>query len=431
MSGKEPMKAPEQRLGESTRRTTCRFCDGTDLTTVLDFGNVPLAGAFLTQAGIAGEKRYPLQLQFCRRCTLVQVGDVIPKETLFQQNYFFHSSAIKTLVDHFQRLAQEIHRTMNRDGRCFVVEIGCNDGVLLKPLLSLGVKCVGVDPARNVLEASGLPAQMLVNDFFTTAVASRIKERNGAARVVVSSYSFGHIDDMVEVMEGVRALLADDGVFIFEIYYLGIMLDELQYDMIYHEHMSYYTLLSLGRFLERFGMEIFDLQRDPLRAGTIRFHARKRRAVNGAVSEAVVALRKYEAERRLDRLETYVAFGDRVEASKRQLMTLLDRLKQEGRRIVGYGASGRASTIMNYCQIGSRHLEYVVDDAPAKHGMYTPGTHLLIRPWSAVEEGPGRPEFALLFAWSFIEEVRSKRSGFLESGGRFIVPLPEVRVVAG
>jgi predicted TPR repeat methyltransferase len=425
------MRAPEQRLGESTRRTTCRFCEGTDLTTVLDFGNVPLAGAFLTEGQIAEEKRYPLQLQFCRRCTLVQVSDVIPKETLFQQNYFFHSSAIKTLVDHFQRLAREIHQTLNQDGRCLVVEIGCNDGVLLKPLLSLGVRCVGVDPATNVLEASGLPKDMLVNDFFTTAVASGISEKQGRARAIVSSYSFGHIDDMVEVMEGVDTLLADDGVFIFEIYYLGIMLDELQYDMIYHEHMSYYTLLSLGRFLERFGMEIFDLKRDPLRAGTIRFHARKTRSGNGPISEAVVALREYEAQRGLDRLETYVAFSDRVEASRKQLMTLLDRLKQEGRKIIGYGASGRASTIMNYCEIDSRHLEYVVDDAPAKHGMYTPGTHLPIRPWSAVEEGPGRPDFALLFAWSFIEEVRAKRRRFLESGGRFIVPLPEVRVVAG
>jgi methylation protein EvaC len=425
------MRAAEQRLGESTRRTTCRFCEGKDLATVLDFGNVPLAGAFLTKGQIPEEKRYPLQLQFCRRCTLVQVGDVIPKETLFQQNYFFHSSAIKTLVDHFQRLAREIHRTLDQDGRCFVVEIGCNDGVLLKPLLSLGVKCVGVDPATNVLEASGLPKHVLVNDFFTTAVASRIKEKHGPARAIVSSYSFGHIDDMTEVMEGVRTLLAEDGVFIFEIYYLGIMLDELQYDMIYHEHMSYYSLLSLSSFLGRFGMEIFDLQRDPLRAGTIRFHARKTRSGRGPISEAVVALRKYEAQRGLDRLETYVAFGDRVKASKTQLVTLLDRLKQEGRRIIGYGASGRASTIMSYCEIDSRHLEYVVDDAPAKHGMYTPGSHLLVRPWSAVEEGPGRPDFALLFAWSFIEEVRSKRSRFLESGGRFIVPLPEVRVVGG
>src|SRR2546421_2130411 len=162
------MRDPEQRLGESTRRKTCRFCEGTDLVTVLDFGTVPLAGAFLTEGQIREEKRYPLQLQFCRRCTLVQVSDVIPKEILFQQNYFFHSSAIRTLVDHFQRLAREIHQTFNLDGRRLVVEIGCNDGVLLKPLLSLGVKCVGVDPATNVLKASGLPENMLVNDFFTT-----------------------------------------------------------------------------------------------------------------------------------------------------------------------------------------------------------------------------------------------------------------------
>lgn len=413
--------------GEFVRHDTCRLCQSRNLYKFLDFGDVPLAGAFLTREQFVDEKFYPLEVNFCRNCTLAQVNNAVSGDVLFK-NYFYFSSAIKTLVEHFQDFAQELAERFAKPGKSFTVEIGCNDGVFLKPMLALGMDCAGVDPATNVVQASGLPPSRIVNDFFTEKVAGRIGKERGQADAIVSSFSFAHIDDMIEVMKGIDALLKNDGVFIFEVYYLGIIVDELQYDMIYHEHMSYYNLTCLMKFFERFGMEIFDAKRIPLRAGTIRFYARRIGRRPEPISQSVRDLLKHEQERKLDSLSALQDFARKVEGTKTQLLELLEKLKLEKKTIIGYGASGRATTIMNYCGIDARYLDYVVDDAPAKHGLFTPGTHVPIKPWPAAESGP-RPDYALIFAWSFIDEVKKKRIDYLRQGGKFIVPLPEVTVV--
>lgn len=419
-------QAIQRPLGEFVRHTRCRFCRGSRLVKFLDFGEVPLAGAFLRPQDAAAEKFYPLALHFCSDCTLVQVTDAVPVQTLFS-NYFYFSSAIGSLVEHFTELAREVAQCFAPPGRSLAVEIGCNDGVLLKPLRALGVNALGVDPAVNVVRASGLPPSVIINDCFTQRIARQIRAEHGRADAILSSFSFAHIDDMHQVMNGVRDLLKDDGVFIFEVYYLGIMLDEMQYDMIYHEHMSYYSLLSLSNFFERFGMEIFDVRRSPLRAGTMRFYARVKGGGDKPISPAVGQLLDYERGRRLQCADTYLGFGAKVAHTRRELLGLLDRLKSENRSIIGYGASGRATTIMTYCGIDRRYLDYVVDDAPAKHGFCTPGTHVPIRPWSAAQATP--PDYALLFAWSFADEVRKRRMDYLQAGGRFIIPLPEPKVI--
>jgi methylation protein EvaC len=420
-----PATLDSRRYGSFIRRTTCRFCLEPQLTKLLDFGSVPLAGGFLREDQLSDEKVYPLEVQFCENCTLVQVSNVVSPEVLFR-HYFYFSSAIQTLVRHFSDLAKEIVEQLPHPSEALVVEIGCNDGVFLKPLSALGVRCVGVDPATNVVQSSGLPASMIVNDCFTERVAGRIRSEHGRADMIVASYSFAHIDDMVDVMKGIQTILKPGGVFVFEVYYLGTMVDEMQYDMIYHEHMSYYTLTALQRFFGKFGMEIYDVRRMPLRAGTMRFYARWNMKSQPA-SRAVEELLAYERSRKLDRLETYLDFAKSVEGTKADLVSLLARLKGAGHTIVGYGASGRASTIMNYCGIDGRYLDYVVDDAPAKHGFYTPGTHLPIRPWSATDGKP--PDYVLVFAWSFIDEVKKRRADYLVHGGKFIVPLPQVRIV--
>jgi methylation protein EvaC len=423
------MDISQKAIGEFTRHTTCRFCQSPNMIKFLDFGDVPLAGAFLTREQFANEKFYPLEVQFCQACTLVQVNNAVPADVLFK-NYFYFSSAIQTLVTHFRDMASEIAERFCTKEQAFVVELGCNDGVLLKPLLELGVKCVGVDPATNVVQSSGLSASQIVNDYFTEKVARHIHKIHGQADVIVSSFSFAHIDDMVDVMRGVQELLKDDGVFIFEVYYLGIVIDEMQYDMIYHEHMSYYSLTALMKFFTRFDMEIFEVKHIPLRAGTIRFYSRKTGRRHETISPTVRELLAYEQNHGLDKLATYQQFAKRVEGTKLQLMGLLEELKREGKTLIGYGASGRATTIMNYCGIDTRHLDYVVDDAPAKHGLYTPGTHVPIKPWTATENPP-RPDYALIFAWSFIDEVKRRRMDYLQQGGKFIVPLPEVSIIGG
>lgn len=422
----------QKKIGQFTARTTCRFCDGSRLTKVLDFGPVPLAGGFLKPEEFASEEYFPLDLSFCEDCTLVQVSNAVPAEQLFRKHYFYFSSKIQTLVTHCAAFAQDVYeKFLKGKPDASVFEIGCNDGVMLRPFAKLGVKAVGMDPASNVVASVQQDGFTIHDDFFSRASAERVKAQHGQFDAITTSYSFAHIDDMRSVMDGVDALLKPDGVLVFEVYYLGTLVEELQYDMIYHEHMSYYSLSALRNFLAQWNMEIFDVYFTPgVRSGAARFYAQK--VVAGRrprpITDAVRALEQQEAARGYDRSATFRAYGDKVAKTRTDLITLLRDLKAQGKTVIGYGASGRGTTIMNYCGIGPEHLDYVVDDAPAKHSYATPGTHVTIHPWSKVEEGT-RPDYALLFAWSFMKEVVQKRADYLRSGGKFIVPLPEVKVV--
>lgn len=420
--------AAGKRIGRYTRHATCRFCHGGRLARFLDFGDVPLAGAFLRAEQMPLEQFYPLEVCCCEDCLLVQVANAVPGEVLFRE-YFFFSSVMQTLVEHFEALAVEVRDRFARPGRSLAVEIGCNDGVLLKPLAAHGVRCVGVDPATNVVRGMALQGCEIVNDFFGQRVAEEIRAAHGPADVILSSYSFAHIDDMDDVMRGVDALLKPEGVLIVEVYYLLTLVEELQYDMIYHEHLNYYSLMALQRFFGRFSMEVFDVKAIPgVRAGTMRFYVRRAGKHPAPPAPAVGALLERERAAGLDRPATYVEFAARVHRSREELLALLDGLKRQGKRLIGYGASGRSTTLMNFCGIDTRYLEFVVDDTPAKQGHYTPGTHVPIRPWAAAEEPP-RPDHVLLFAWSFLDEVLKRRADYLRQGGRFIVPLPRVRVL--
>ena len=417
-------------IGDYIHKSECRFCQGTNLTQILDFGNVPLAGGFLKESDFSDEKFYPLDLNFCRDCHLIQVSNVVPAEVLFR-DYFYFSSSIGTLVEHCAEFAKETQERFLKDKKGpAIFEIGCNDGVMLKPFAAMDVRAIGVDPATNVVKSIQSSDITVINDFFTEKLALRIRDEYGPFNAVLSSYSFAHIDDMVDVMKGVKTLLKEDGVFIFEVYYLGTLIDEMQYDMIYHEHMSYYSLKTLMPFLKRFDMEIFDIKFTPgVRSGAVRFYARNTGKRAEEKTTALMDMIRYEEEKGFDRVEVFMDYAAKVNRTREQLMDLLNRLKAEGKMIIGYGASGRGTTIMNYCGIDGRYLDYVVDDAPAKHGFFTPGTHVPIKPWDFTKESQF-PEYSLLFAWSFINEVKKRRAEYLKEGGKFIVPLPEVKVVS-
>lgn len=399
------------------------------MTEIIDFGKVALAGAFLKPEQFTSESVYPLRLYFCNDCFSVQVIDKVSANVLFE-NYFYFSSAIRTLRDHFLAYATEVTSRFLEPEKSTVIEFGCNDGVLLRPLADQKIRTViGVDPATNIVKTVNDPRITIINDFFNESVAEKLIADYGRADMVVANNVYAHIPDIQGVTRAIRNVLNDDGVFIFEVHYLGKIINGLQYDMIYHEHLYYYSLLALTKHFDRYDMMVFDIKSIPIHAGSMRYYVCKKGSrYSSLVSPQVMALKEEELANGYHQAETYARFAADVAERKEKLMDLLTRLKAKGHTIAGYGASGRANTIIQYCGIDHRHMDYMIDDAPAKTGFYTPGSHFLIQPRSILQQSPP-PDYLLIFAWSFFNEIAQKCADYLDDGGRMIVPLPNVQII--
>ncbi|MCZ6664119.1 MAG: class I SAM-dependent methyltransferase [Gammaproteobacteria bacterium] len=406
----------------------CSFCDSRRMSMVMDFGEVALAGGFLKPEQFAQEPKFPLQVYFCHDCYAVQVVDKVPGDILFR-NYFYFSSSINTLCEHFQSYAKEVTSRFLVPHTASVLEFGCNDGVLLRPLADQGIRTViGVDPAKNIVANIDDPRVTVVNDFFTEEVADRIVDEHGQVDMIMANNVYAHIPDIQGTTRAVARALTDDGVFVFEVHYLGKVIAEMQYDMIYHEHLYYYSLLSAMKHFERYGMTVFDIKPIPIHAGSMRFYVCKNGGrYSSSVSQGVKALIAEERAKGFDRHETFQRFSDDVMSHRTKLIALLESLKQSGHRIAGYGASGRANTMIQYCGISHEHLDYMIDDAPAKSGYYTPGSHFQIFPSTVLAEADS-PDYLLVFAWSFFDEIRKRNASYLEGDGHMILPLPEVTI---
>lgn len=419
---------PERNELSVTDSACCAFCKSRSLEEIIDLGEVALAGGFLRPDQFADEQRYRLRVYFCSECYAVQLVDVVDAGVLFA-DYFYFSSAIRTLREHFADYASEAAARFLDPARSTVVEIGCNDGILLKPFADQRVRTlVGVDPAANIVRTINDARINIVNDFFSEAVADSIIAEYGKADLIVANNVYAHIPDICGVTQGICNLLRDDGVFIFEVHYLGKIIHGMQYDMIYHEHLYYYSLLALINHFRRFGMTIFDVKPIPIHAGSMRYYVCKSGSRHAmAVSPRVESLRQEELANGYGDATTFVRFARDISLRKERLLEVLNRLRANGRRVAGYGASGRANTIIQYCGINHDHLEYMIDDAPAKWGYYTPGSHFLIRPSDALKQQ--RPDYLLVFAWGYFSEIADKCRNYLDRGGRMIVPLPDVRLI--
>ena len=403
----------------------CRLCESKKLKTFIDFSRMPLAGAFLTKSQISNEFLYPMGMQFCQNCSSVQVDTVIPLDVLFKK-YFYFSSSINTLIEHFFDLSNMVSKKYLKNGGN-VLEIGCNDGVFLNHMVKKsGVNCIGVDPARNVIKKISNKKINAYNKPFNLELAKKIKSRFDKIDLIVSSFSFGHIDNMKSVAEGIDFLLDKNGTFIFEIYYLGTVIKELQYDMMYHEHMTYYTIKSLKKFLSKHNLRIFNIEKIKLRSGSLRFSCcriKDKRTSSKNVEKYI----RDENKNGFNKLSYLNNYNQKINKTKTDIIKIIKKLKKNNKTIYGYGASGRGTIIMNYCKLDKNILDYVVDDAPAKRGKYTPGTHVKIISWDDLKK-VGYPDYFVLFAWPFHAEISKKRSEFLKNGGKFIVPLPKARI---
>ena len=408
---------------------SCSFCDSQRMKIVIDFGEVSLAGGFLRPEQFATEKKFPLQVYFCEDCYAVQVVNKVQSDILFK-NYFYFSSSINTLSEHFRHYAEEVtSRFLKSPSSSTVLEFGCNDGVLLRPLTDHGIRSViGVDPATNIVDSIDDSRVTLINDYFTEAVAELVVNKYGKVDMIMANNVYAHIPDIQSTTRAVVSALAEDGVFIFEVHYLGKVITEMQYDMIYHEHLYYYSLLSAMKHFERYEMMVFDVKPIPVHAGSMRFYVCKKGSRHSfAVSENVRILEEEERIKGFDKYETFQNFSDQISLQRMQLVEILADLKKKGKRIAGYGASGRANTMIQYCGISHEHLDYMIDDAPAKAGYFTPGSHFQIFSNAKLFE-ESIPDYLLVFAWSFFEEIQMRNSNYLNRGGRMILPLPKVQV---
>lgn len=402
----------------------CRICGSSGLYRFLDLGSTPLANSFLKTADVKGEHSYPLNVLFCEECGLVQLGYIVPPEQLFC-DYIYFSSTSDTMRAHFASLAAEVLERFAGKGS-LVVEVASNDGVLLKNMLGKGVRILGVEPATNIAAVANKAGVETLNEFFNSKTAAEIAKTRGRAKAVLANNVFAHIPDLHDFLKGLDALLDKDGVAIIEVPYLADMYEKREFDTIYHEHLAYFSIKPLVYLFGAYAMEIFDVKRVPVHGGTIRAYVQRKGAGNKATGE-VGKLLALEKKMGLHSKEAYDKFARDVESLRDELLGLLNRLRGEGKRVAGYGAPAKGNTLLNYFHIGRGLLEYTVDKSPYKVGLFTPGTRLPVYDVSRIESD--RPDYLLILAWNFSDEIIRQQSSYAKSGGRFIIPVPSPKIV--
>lgn len=408
--------------------THCRFCFKKLQKPVIRLGQMPLAGSFIKSDKIENEKFYPLELSLCQNCLLLQSINVVNKNTIFK-NYYYFSSKINTLVNYFDRIALDLKKKFNNQKDASILEIGSNDGYLLSKLSDIGFKVLGIDPAKNIAKSILNKDIKIINTFFTDSLAKKISKKYKKFDAIVSFNTLAHIENMHSVMKGIKLLLKKDGFLQFGVHYLSKLIEERQFDMIYHEHQYYYSIIALKFFFDLYDMEIYNVVQTNVHAGSIVVFVQNKSYGKRKIRKNVANIVKKELKQGLSKTKIYAKFMNGINMSRKELLNVLNKIKSQNKKIVGYGASGRGTIMMNYYGLTKNLIDLVVDDAPAKQGIYTPGNHLKIFP-SAVLYGNNKPNYVLLFAWSFLDEIKRKHKEFLKSGGKFIVPLPKIKIIS-
>lgn len=410
-------------------RPDCRMCGSKRLVKVWSFGETPLANAYLKPEDIGrGEEEpfVPLDVYYCQNCHLVQLRDVVDPDVLFE-NYLYVSSTSPSFVKHFEDYAGHLIDRFKLNAESLVVDVGSNDGILLKPLKVTGIQTLGIDPAENVAAAANADGIETLAEYFTPPVAERCAKQYGRASVITANNVFAHTDDVGMFVEAVKQLLLPDGVFVFEVQYLGDLIAKNLFDIVYHEHVCYYSVYPLVKFFEKKGMEVFDVERPPVHGGSLRVYVQFKGGLLDRPSERVTEILHEEKVQALTTLAPYQQFAARVASNKEKLQQILQGIKSEGGRVVGYGAPAKATTLCYALEIDGGTLDFIVDDAELKQGLVMPGTHIPIVPAERLYED--RPDYCLILAWNFAEPIMKNHQRFVDQGGRFIIPVPEPKIV--
>ena len=403
-------------------KNTCRICHKRNPEKILDLGKTPPANAFLQKKELTKkEERFPLRLYFCDRCSLVQLLDIVDPALLFGK-YLFLTSASAPSVSHFQSYGQEIMRRFVKRQNDLVIDVGGNEGVLLDGLKK---KCrvLNVEPARNVAALSSTKGMETVTDFFSSVLAKRILKKYGEATVVTANNVLAHTDPIQDVFEGIKLLISRSGVVIFEVQWVKNLIGDGGFDVVYHEHVSFYSLHALKNLLDPLGLKIFDVKIVPTQGQSLRVYAGLGREAKPSVQKIL----KEEKRLGLTSAKTFSGFSKKVSAGKKELLRLLCELKKRNKRIVGYGAPAKGNTLLNYYGIDRNALDYITDSTPLKQGCFTPGTHIPIFPPEKLRRDD--VDYILLLSWNFADDILEKEKALRKRGVKFIIPFPKVRII--
>tara|TARA_Y100001936_G_scaffold225417_1_gene243878 strand:- start:22692 stop:23942 length:1251 start_codon:yes stop_codon:yes gene_type:complete len=407
-------------------RKKCRLCSSDQFKLVLDLGKQPPSNAFLTKNQLNKlEKKFPLRLYICKSCCHLQLLDVVDKKYLFS-NYLYLTGANKPIIEHFEKYVDSVYnKILKKREKPFVIEIGSNDGTLLKKMMKYNVKVLGIEPAKNLAKLSKKIGVKTKNQFFNLKLAKEISYKK-KVDLIIANNVLGHVDNLDEFIKGISQLLKNDGVFVFEVPHALNLIKNLEFDTIYHEHISYFSVIALSKWFKKYNFEIFDIEKQIVHGGTIRvFVSRKNKFKR---KKSVESILNKEKEYGITKMKTYDDFSRKIEKLKSTLQKRIKKMKDTNFIIFGYGAPAKGNVLLNFCQINNKILDFVTDTTILKQGKFTPGTKIpIINP----NKKPRKYSkmIGLMLAWNYKNDIIKNEKYFLKKGGRFLIPIPRVKII--
>ncbi len=410
-------------MGIMERIKNCRACGSHDLVMVLDLGSTPLANSLLKKEQL-NEKEFvaPLEVLVCQSCALAQISCTVPPGQLFR-NYAYFSSFSETMLKHARELCLRLNTERQLNNDSLVVEIASGDGYLLKNYNELKVPALGVEPARNVAEVARERGVETISEFFNFDLAQKIVSERGKADIVHAHNVMAHVPEINSMMQGLSILLKDTGIAVIEVPYAVKMVDRLEFDTIYHEHVFYFSVIALDNLFKKNGLVLEDVEQIEIHGGSLRLFVSK----NGEQSNNVKVLLQEEKAKGFDSKNGYENFAKEVNALKSELVNLVKKLKNEQKKLAVYGASAKGSTLLNFCQLDNEYFDFAVDRSTAKQGFFMPGVKIPI--YDPVELIRQKPDYVLLLTWNFAQEILKQQEEYIKLGGQFITPVPRPRIL--
>ncbi len=409
------------------RRTTCRLCDSSALDLALQLRAMPIADGFVP-AELKGQpqENFPLDLFLCQSCGHAQLLDVVNPDLLYR-SYLYTTSTSLGLDQHYRQYAAELVALARPPANGLVMELGSNDGTLLRCYQTHGLRTLGIDPATEVARRATASGVETLPDYFTSELARRLRSERGPADLICANNVIANLENIGDAFDGIREVLAPEGVFVFETGYQLPIVEKLLFETIYHEHIDYHSVKPMEAFCRRHGLRLFAAKHIPTKGGSLRglvCHAGSARPTEPSVAELIAV----ETQAGIHTLAAHQTYAARIEQLKQDLLKLLRELRAQGKTIAAFGAANACTTLTHHFELGE-FISYIVDDNPRKQGMFSPGHHTPVLPTQALYER--KPDYVLVLAWRFLDAIQQKNQAYLAQGGRFIVPLPELRVIGG